>query len=127
MLSGAGLGLTKKADFNPYRKPMHYFREMTLEEKNEVIKNDPAFAHVICRCEIVTEGEIREAIRTNPKPSDVDGIKRRTRASMGRCQGGFCTPYIIDILAEELGVDYTEVTKFGQGSVINLGRTKGEI
>ena len=99
---------------------------MTLEEKNEVIKNDPAFAHVVCRCEVVSEGEIREAIRTNPKPSDVDGVKRRTRASMGRCQGGFCTPYIIDILAEELGVDYTEVTKFGGGSVINLGRTKGE-
>ena len=126
MLSGAGLTLNAKADFNPYRKPMHYFREMTLEEKNEVIKNDPSFAHVICRCEIVSEGEIREAIRTNPKPTDVDGVKRRTRASMGRCQGGFCTPYIIDILAEELGVDYTAVTKFGQGSVINLGRTKGE-
>ena len=124
MLSKAGLALDKKADFNPYRKPMHYFREMTLEEKNEVIKNDPAFAHVICRCEIVSEGEIREAIRTNPKPTDVDGVKRRTRASMGRCQGGFCMPYVVELLAKEYGCDYTEITKFGGKSYINIGKTK---
>ena len=63
-------------------------------------------------------------IRTNPRPTDVDGVKRRTRASMGRCQGGFCTPYIIDLLAKEMGVDYTAVTKFGGSSYINFGKTK---
>ena len=99
-------------------------RKYTYRPKNEIIKNDPAFAHVICRCEIVTEGEIIEAIRTNPKPRDVDGVKRRTRASMGRCQGGFCTPYIIELLSNELGCDYDKVTKFGGESYINLGKTK---
>ena len=126
LIRESGEELMPKADFNPYRKPMHYFREMTIDEKNEIIKNHPEFAHVICRCEIVTEGEIIEAIRTNPKPRDVDGVKRRTRASMGRCQGGFCTPYIIELLAKEMGCDYSEVTKFGGESYINLGKTKGD-
>ena len=122
--SKAGHVLVKRADFKPERRPMHYFRELSIDEKNEIIRSNPDYAHVICRCETVTEGEIREAIRTNPKPRDVDGVKRRTRASMGRCQGGFCTPYIIELLAEEMGCDYLEVTKFGGSSYINVGRTK---
>jgi len=124
VLRGAGLELVAKADFNGHRRPAHYYKELSLDEKNEIIKAHPEFAHVICRCETVTEGEILEAIRTNPKPRDVDGVKRRTRASMGRCQGGFCTPYIIDLLAAELGCDYTDVTKFGGESYINVGKTK---
>ena len=124
ILRGAGLEMKKKAYFNGRRRPAHYYKELTLDEKNEIIKEHPEFAHVICRCETVTEGEILEAIRTNPKPRDVDGVKRRTRASMGRCQGGFCTPYIIDLLAREMGCDYTDVTKFGGKSYINIGKTK---
>ena len=124
ILRGAGLEMKEKADFNGRRRPAHYYKELTLDEKNEIIKAHPEFAHVICRCETVTEGEILEAIRTNPKPRDVDGVKRRTRASMGRCQGGFCTPYIIDLLAREMGCDYTDVTKFGGKSYINIGKTK---
>ena len=124
LLSDAGFKFVMRDDFNPNRRPMHYFSELSVEEKNRLIKSRPEFAHVICRCETVTEGEILDAIRTNPRPSDVDGVKRRTRASMGRCQGGFCTPYIIELLAEELGIDYTEVTKFGGNSVINYGKTK---
>lgn len=119
-----GVKLSKNADFNPNRKPMHYFRELSIDEKNEIIKAHPEFAHVICRCETVTEGEILEAIRTNPKPNDVDGVKRRTRGGMGRCQGGFCTPYIIELLANEMNCDFGEVTKFGGSSFINLGKTK---
>ena len=124
MLAEDGVELKKKADFNPIRRPMHYFKELDVEGKNAVIREHPEFAHVICRCETVTEGEILESIRTNPKPRDVDGVKRRTRASMGRCQGGFCTPYIIELLASELGIDYTDVTKFGGDSRINVGMTK---
>ena len=124
MLSDVGFKMTFREDFNPTRRPLHYFSSLTVEEKNALIKERPEFAHVICRCETVTEGEILDAIRTNPKPSDVDGVKRRTRATMGRCQGGFCTPYIIDLLARELGIDYTEVTKFGGKSYINLKKTK---
>ena len=92
-----GVELTEKEKYNPFRKAMHAFREATLEEKNEVIKKDKSFGRIICRCEGVSEGEILEAIRTNPKPTDLDGVKRRTRAQMGRCQGGFCSPYIISL------------------------------
>ena len=124
ILSDAGFEMNERSDFNPTRRPMHFFSSLSIEEKNALIKERPEYAHVVCRCETVTEGEILDAIRTNPRPTDVDGVKRRTRASMGRCQGGFCTPYIIDLLAQEMGVDYTAVTKFGGNSYINLERTK---
>ena len=124
MLKECGEELVPRADFEPRRRPMHLFREMSLEEKSEVIREHPEYAHVICRCETVTEGEILDAIRTNPKPTDVDGVKRRTRATMGRCQGGFCSPYIVELLAREMGCDYTAVTKCGGGSYINVGKTK---
>lgn len=124
MLISMGAHLVRRADYNPTRKPAHWFSELSREEKNKVIAEKPEYAKIVCRCELVTEGEIREAIRTNPPAHDIDGVKRRTRATMGRCQGGFCTPYIVEILAEELGVDYTEVTKFGGKSYINISRTK---
>ena len=119
-----GIALNEKEDFNPIRKSMNYFKELSIDEKNAVIKERPEYAHVVCRCETVTEGEILDAIRQNPKPTDVDGVKRRTRASMGRCQGGFCTPYIIELLAKELARDFGEITKFGGSSYMNIGRTK---
>ena len=124
LLSKAGLELTENESFNPIRRPMHFYRELSIEEKNALIKERPEYAHVICRCETVTEGEILDAIRANPRPTDLDGVKRRTRATMGRCQGGFCTPYIIDLLAKEMGCDYTRVTKSGGESYINVGKTK---
>ena len=121
---GKDIELKEDPSFDPIRKPAHYFTEMSLEEKNEKIKEDPAFGHVICRCETVTEGEILEALRTNPRPTDLDGIKRRTRAQMGRCQGGFCSPYIVEIIAKELGISETEVTKMGGKSNVLVGYTK---
>ena len=124
MLKNAGVELEENDKFNGTRRPMHYFRELSIEEKNEIIKENPDYAHVICRCETVTAGEIIEAIRTNPRPTDIDGIKRRTRASMGRCQGGFCTPYMVEILAREMGVPVTEITKFGGESYINVAKTE---
>ena len=124
MLRDMGESLELRSDFVPTRRPAHYFKELSREEKNKVISQHPEYAHVVCRCETVTEGEILEAIRTEPRPRDVDGVKRRTRATMGRCQGGFCTPYIIELLAREMGVDYELVTKFGGGSYINLSKTK---
>ncbi len=128
MLKGEGVSFEANDSFNGKRKSMHRFRELSIEEKNEIIEKDPEYAHVICRCETVTAGEIIEAIRTNPKPTDIDGIKRRTRASMGRCQGGFCTPYMVELLAREMGVDVTAITKCGKGSYLNVGKTaKGDI
>lgn len=123
MLKSDGFSFEPNNSFNGTRRPSHYFKELSVEEKNALIKENPDYAHVICRCETVTAGEIIEAIRTNPRPTDIDGIKRRTRASMGRCQGGFCTPYMVEILARELGVDVTEITKSGKSSYINVGKT----
>ena len=125
LLREAGFEAAPRADFVAERRPAHFFSSLSVEEKNALIKERPEYAHVICRCETITEGEILDAIRTNPRPTDVDGVKRRTRASMGRCQGGFCSPYIVELLAEEMGVDYTAVTKFGGKSYINFGKTKG--
>jgi len=124
MVENGGIELVAKTDYNPIRKSMHSFKNATIEEKNERIKKDKSYGRIICRCESVTEGEILEAIRTNPRPVDLDGVKRRTRAQMGRCQGGFCSPYIIKLLAREMGVSYEEITKCGGESKMITGKTK---
>ena len=116
---------TLRADYDPtYFSIAQAFHDMTNEQKDEIIAKDNAFANMICRCEEITEGEIVAAIRRNPGARDVDGIKRRTRASMGRCQGGFCVPVIVGILARELGVPETQITKFGRNSYMLTGKTK---
>lgn len=127
ILKSMGVLLKEKKDFNPKRLPMHYFREATIEEKNEIIKKDKAYGRIICRCEGVTEGEILEAIRKNPKPYDLDGVKRRTRAQMGRCQGGFCSPYIMKLLAKELGIPMEKVTKSGGESRLIKGKIREDL
>ncbi len=124
LLQNTGRLPGKNPDFDGHRAPTHYFRALSDDEKNDIIKKNPAFAHVICRCETVTEGEITEAIHRKPYPTDVDGVKRRTRSTMGRCQGGFCTPYIAEILARELGEEYGDITKCGGDSYLNVSETK---
>ncbi len=116
LLKKQGLKLEKNPDFNPARPSAHRFREASNEEKNWLIAKCPSYGKIICRCEGISEGEITDAIRTNPGARDLDGIKRRTRAQMGRCQGGFCTPSIMEILSRELGIPYEEITKSGEGS-----------
>ena len=110
------LNAKKKDDFNPIRKGIPKFREMTDEQRAKAISVNPDYAKVVCRCETVTEAEIREAIRRPVGARSVDGIKRRTRAGMGRCQAGFCTPRTVEILCEELHISPLEVTKFGGNS-----------
>ena len=88
----------------------------TKEERDRLIKENPMYANVICRCELVTEGEIVDAIKRPVGATTLDGVKRRTRAGMGRCQAGFCSPKTLEILARELGKDITEITKHGEGS-----------
>ena len=127
MLRGMGIEMTQKSDYNPYRKPYNYFTKLTNEEKNKLIAKDPDYGKIICRCETVTKGEIKDAMLRNPKPTSIDGIKRRTRASMGRCQGGFCYPHIIEIISEMLDIPYENVTKFGGNSLINLGKIKEDV
>ena len=114
-----------KENWNPQRKKGINFKELTLEQKNQIIKDEPAYGRVICRCEEITEGEILAEIRRNPPARDVDGVKRRTRTGMGRCQGGFCMPSVVEILSKELGVQPEEISKKGKGSEILMGRTKG--
>ena len=125
--SEMGMDAKVKADYEPTRKAGHYFHELSMEEKNEIIKKDPRYGRIVCRCEGITEGEIVEAILRNPPASDVDGVKRRTRSGMGRCQGGFCSPTVVEIIARERGIAFEEVTKFGKGSIINYGKTKGDL
>lgn len=124
LLAGQGLALRRREDWQPRRRPAHAFRSASVEEKNEIIRRDKSYGRVVCRCETVTEGEILEALRANPPARDLDGIKRRTRAQMGRCQGGFCMPHLAELLSRELGIPYEQVTKSGSGSEIVLGRTK---
>lgn len=121
---GKKIKLEKKLDFNPYRKPEYFFNELPAEEKNKIIKQNPEYGKIVCRCEKITEGEIVSAIRANPKAASVDAIKRRTRAGMGRCQGGFCLPSVVEILARELGKDLSQITKKGNNSEILVGKTK---
>ena len=83
------------------------------------------YNHIICRCETVSEGEIYEAVRSNPPALDIDGVKKRTRAGMGRCQGGFCQPLVAEIIARETGTDLLSITKSGKGSNILAGEIKG--
>ena len=95
---------------------------MTDEERQEAIAADPAYGSIVCRCEVVTEAEILEAIRRPVGATTIDGVKRRTRAGMGRCQGGFCSPRVASLLAGELGIPLTEVTKSGGASRLLAGR-----
>ncbi len=107
---------TPREDFNPRRSPSHFFAHLTDEQKSAIIMKNPLWAKVVCRCEEITEGEIVAAIHTNPPARTVDAVKRRTRATMGRCQGGFCVPHIVEILARELKVEPETITKKGNGS-----------
>jgi glycerol-3-phosphate dehydrogenase len=118
VLKDAGLKLELNADFNGKRCDPHFFRKMNDDEKNEFIKSNPTYGRIVCRCEGISEGEMRYAIRTNPPATDLDGVKRRTRAGMGRCQGGFCSPTVMKLIAEERGIGKEQVTKNGGGSYI---------
>ena len=126
ILQSQGLTLTEKNDWNGIRKDPNAFQKMTDEEKDAFIKANPAYGKIVCRCETISEGEILAAIRTNPGATDMDGVKRRTRSGMGRCQGGFCGPYVMELLAREQNIPMEEVTKNGGASKMVLGRI-GEV
>lgn len=114
-----------KKDFISTRRGIPCMAEASAEERQELIRQNPAYANVICRCELVTEGEILEAIHRPPGATTLDGIKRRTRAGMGRCQSGFCSPKVAEILARELQKDIGEINKSDNGSTLLTGYNKG--
>ena len=117
-------GMKKKENFDPIRPEPVRFRHMSTEERAKLIEKNKAYGRIVCRCETITEGEILDAIHAPAGARDVDGVKRRTRAGMGRCQGGFCGSKVVEILARELGVPMNEITKFGGESKIMYDRTK---
>ena len=118
------LNLQENPDFCGTRKGILNPASMSIEERNALIKEKPAYGQIICRCESISEGEILDAIHRPLGAKSLDGVKRRVRAGMGRCQGGFCAPRVMEILARELGIPETEVTKAGPGSELLVGITK---
>ncbi len=123
-LIGELIDLKEKKDWDPTYKFPPLMRYLSIEERGELIKKDPRYGHIVCRCEHVSEREIIDAIHMIPGAQDVDALKRRLKVTAGRCQGGFCLPRIIDIMAKELNIPPHKVSKFGKGSFYIAGYTK---
>jgi glycerol-3-phosphate dehydrogenase len=114
ILKKHGLPLLPKAEFHRLRpRPVHLF-QIPLEETRRLIEKDPAYGDIVCRCELVSAQEVRDAVKHGART--LDGVKFRTRAQAGRCHGGFCTTRIMKIMHEELGLPVTDITKRGPGS-----------
>ena len=119
-----GIVLEKKDEWNGRREQIR-FKQLSDEEKAALIAKDPRYGRIICRCETITEGEIVAAIHSPITPCSLDGIKRRAGSGMGRCQGGFCGPRVLDILARELRCSPLDIQQDGDGTFILIGTTKG--
>ncbi|MBQ9943375.1 MAG: FAD-dependent oxidoreductase [Clostridia bacterium] len=126
LLQGEGLSMEQKENPITTRKKIH-FRSLSAEDKQQVIKENPLYGRVICRCETITEGEIVDAIHSPIPPCSIDGIKRRAGSGLGRCQGGFCGPRVLDILARELKVSPLDILQDKDGSFILMNETKKEV
>lgn len=120
-------GAKEREDFIPTRKGILDPKTLSKEEYAALIKEKPEYGNIICRCEMITEGEIMDAIHRPLGAKSLDGVKRRTRAGMGRCQAGFCSPRTIEILARERGVKPSEITKAGGDSKIIVGINKDSL
>ena len=121
-LAEAGLKLSPNAAFMPINPVQPKFTHLSPREQAKLIAADPLYGRVICRCETITEGEIVAAIRAPCGARTMDGVKRRVRTGMGRCQGGFCGPRVTAILARELGIPVTAVRKDSAASWLYLPR-----
>ncbi|MBU5336444.1 NAD(P)/FAD-dependent oxidoreductase [Intestinibacter bartlettii] len=121
------LNLEENPNFVGTRKGILDPNTLSLEERNQLIKEQPAYGNIICRCEMITEGEIIDAIRRPLGAKSLDGVKRRTRAGMGRCQAGFCSPKTMEILERELNLSMFDITKAGGDSNMVLGLIKDSI
>ena len=113
--------------FNPNRKTSPVLKHLPFEERAEVIRNNPAYGRIVCRCEQVSEGEVRDALGSVIPATTLDGLKRRVRVGSGRCQGGFCTPRVLEIMAEELDIKMTDIKKKGELSELFYHETKGTV
>lgn len=118
------LSLSPNPDFNGKRKGLIRPEELSIDERNELIKMQPAYGNIICRCEMISEGEIIDAIKRPLGARSLDAIKRRTRAGMGRCQSGFCSPRTMEILQREVPMSIYDISKCGGGSTFVVGQNK---
>jgi len=116
--------LPRKPQYKAARKGILNPAALPFEERQELIARQPAYGRIICRCESISEGEILDAIHRPLGARSLDGVKRRVRAGMGRCQGGFCSPRVMEILSRELGIPMEDITKKGGSSRLILGRNK---
>lgn len=123
LLGQSGLIFTEKKSYTATRRHIR-FHALSQEEKMALIRKNPLYGRVICRCETITEGEIMDAIHAPIPPCSVDGVKRRAGTGMGRCQGGFCAPRVLEILSRELKIPPTDIPMDRVGSVILIGQTK---
>ena len=114
-------GFGKNPNFNPVRKGIVKAARLNTEERAELIRKNPAYGAIVCRCETISEGEIVDAITRTLGARSMDGIKRRVRQGMGRCQAGFCTPRAMEILSREMGIPITEICKNRKGSEMIKG------
>lgn len=117
----------KYPSYNPIRKPVPSLREMSDEERSEMIKKNPDYGVIVCRCEEISKGEIIDALNSPVHVPTLDGVKKRVRPGMGRCQGGFCSPVVMKIIAEHEGIPVSDVRKVNDASVIAYGNTKEDI
>lgn len=124
IVKDSGLNLEFNSDFVKKRKGITFFHTLSLEEQEKIISENPLYGNVICRCETVTEGEILEALRRPLGARSMDAVKRRVRPGSGRCQGGFCGPKVIEIIARELNMSIEEVNKNNSGSYMIYGKTR---
>ena len=103
-------------NFNPKLKKPPILAALSTEDRKKIIEQNPQYGKIICRCEQISEGEIKDALNSPLKVFTVDAIKRRVRAGAGRCHGGFCTPHILKIISEEQNIKIEDITKKGVGS-----------
>lgn len=118
------LDLEKNNNFNPFRRKVIRLNKMSIEERNELIRNNPAYGHIICRCEGISEGEVVDCIRRNAGARTIKGVKKRCRPGFGKCQGGFCEPLVVEILARELNLNPLNVRYDSKDSYILQSETK---
>ena len=114
----------ERSGLEPQRRRSRRFRELDRKEQEELIRERPVWGHIVCRCETASEGDILDAVHGPVPARSIDAVKRRTRAGMGRCQGGFCMPRVLEIISRETNIEKDLVTKNGGGSFVLAGKTK---
>ncbi len=124
ILKNQNIELIEKPDFNPIRHKPIILNELSIDERNALIRKNPLYGHIICRCEHISEGEIIDAINSPLPALNLDAIKRRTRAGMGRCQAGFCLPRVAEIIARETNIPIEKIVKNNPDSNLFVGKAK---